>query len=324
MPKIKCPTCKATLNAPNVVLGRTVKCPACATRFNAPAPVVVAARTPAPPRAAPSPNHRPDVPLQTHHHHHQPDQTDAPGVISLIFGVLSLLCLFMGCFTCGITYIAAIPMSGIGAGVGFLGKGNLRVAGLVLNILTLIPAVIISMFMLIVMAIGTAGGALESAKATERDKPRPPATDKEEVTYTDASAGKPIRVGLVEVSVKDIGRGDSFDRDVEGRPYPLRIYVEVRNTSDARKVEFTAFCRHGIKLKDDAGNTYDYLNIAPLGARTLLPPNPRTPEAHFHTDMLVCQEPVANARYLLLELDAEAVEGSGKIRFKIPTTMIKR
>jgi hypothetical protein len=67
--------------------------------------------------------------------------TDAPGVISLIFGCLGMLCLLFGCCTAGITYFAAIPFALIGGVVGFFGRGNLRVAGLVLNFLVLIPAI---------------------------------------------------------------------------------------------------------------------------------------------------------------------------------------
>jgi hypothetical protein len=76
------------------------------------------------------------------------DSTDAPGVISLIFGCLAVVCLLMGCFTCGLTYWAAVPFGGVGACLGFLGRGNLRVAAVTLNLLALIPAVILlSMFL---------------------------------------------------------------------------------------------------------------------------------------------------------------------------------
>lgn len=78
--------------------------------------------------------------------------TDAPGVISLIFGCLSVACLLLGCFTCGVTYWAAVPFALLGGGVGFFGRGNMRVAGLVLNFLALIPATIV-----LVVFVGMAG-----------------------------------------------------------------------------------------------------------------------------------------------------------------------
>jgi DNA-directed RNA polymerase subunit RPC12/RpoP len=80
--------------------------------------------------------------------HFEPQQTtDAPGVISLIFGSISVVCLLLGCFTCGASYFAAVPMAAVGAGLGFFGTGNMRVAGLTLNLLTLVPAVVLSVLL---------------------------------------------------------------------------------------------------------------------------------------------------------------------------------
>lgn len=84
------------------------------------------------------------------------NETDVPGVVGLVLGVLAVLCLLFGCFTCGMTYFAAAPLAAIGTGCSAYGKGNMRVAGLVLNILTLIPAVVF--FGLMVFGIGV--GAL--------------------------------------------------------------------------------------------------------------------------------------------------------------------
>ena len=69
--------------------------------------------------------------------------TDAPGVIGLVLGVVAIICLLMGCFTCGLTYYAAAPLALVGGICSFFGRGNMKVAGLVLNLLTLIPAIII-------------------------------------------------------------------------------------------------------------------------------------------------------------------------------------
>jgi len=69
--------------------------------------------------------------------------TDAPGVIGLVFGVVGMICLLLGCFTCGLTYYAAVPIALIGVGCSAFGRGNLRVAGLAINLLTLLPAIVI-------------------------------------------------------------------------------------------------------------------------------------------------------------------------------------
>lgn len=59
----------------------------------------------------------------------------------MVFGVLAVVCLLFGCFTCGVTYFAAAPLAAVGAVCSGFGRGNMRVAGLALNILTLIPAI---------------------------------------------------------------------------------------------------------------------------------------------------------------------------------------
>jgi hypothetical protein len=83
------------------------------------------------------------------------DTTDGPGVISLIFGCLAVACLLMGCFTFGLTYFAALPFALVGGGLGFFGKGNLRIACITLNFIALIPAVMLAV---LVMVYGTSAG----------------------------------------------------------------------------------------------------------------------------------------------------------------------
>jgi hypothetical protein len=71
------------------------------------------------------------------------DNTDAPGVISLIFGCLSVVCMLMGCFTCGLTYGQPCPSRWPGLFSVSSARGNLRVAGVTLNLIALIPSVIL-------------------------------------------------------------------------------------------------------------------------------------------------------------------------------------
>jgi hypothetical protein len=87
------------------------------------------------------------------------DRTDAPGVISLIFGCISVVCLLLGCVTCGVTLYAGTVFAALGAVLGLFGRGNLRVAGLVLNLLALIPAAILA----VLLGMGVLGGSLLSS-----------------------------------------------------------------------------------------------------------------------------------------------------------------
>jgi hypothetical protein len=70
-------------------------------------------------------------------------RSDPAGVISLIFGVLALVFLLLACPTCGFLAYLAVPVAAVGALVGVFGRGNLRVAGLTLNLLVLVPALIL-------------------------------------------------------------------------------------------------------------------------------------------------------------------------------------
>lgn len=74
--------------------------------------------------------------------------------------------MLMGCFTCGLTYYAALPLAVVGFIVGFFARGNLLVAGLTLNLLALIPAII--------LAVMLAHGKIEADKRErDRDRERP-------------------------------------------------------------------------------------------------------------------------------------------------------
>ena len=70
-------------------------------------------------------------------------QTDGPGVIGLIFGAVAMVCLLMGPFTCGLSLFAAAPLAGVGGAAAFFGKGNMKVAGIALNLLALVPSILL-------------------------------------------------------------------------------------------------------------------------------------------------------------------------------------
>jgi hypothetical protein len=99
--------------------------------------------------------------------------TDPFGVISLIFGSLAVVCMLMGCFTCGITYFAAAPFAAVGAGLAFFGRGNMKVAALVLNLVALVPAVVVFV-MLITGSMISANRELWKSNATTQSAPRQP------------------------------------------------------------------------------------------------------------------------------------------------------
>jgi hypothetical protein len=70
-------------------------------------------------------------------------RTDAPGVVGLIFGCIAVACVPLACLTHVISLIGSILFSIIGMALSATGRGNLRVAGLTLNLLVFIPALVL-------------------------------------------------------------------------------------------------------------------------------------------------------------------------------------
>ncbi|NUQ61129.1 MAG: DUF4339 domain-containing protein [Pirellulales bacterium] len=90
-----------------------------------------------------------------------PPSSDPAGVISLICGILALVCIVLGCLACGLGGFVTYPLAALfavaGLIAGFFARGNLRVAGILLNALALVPAVLLLLMLLGVM--GAAGAA---------------------------------------------------------------------------------------------------------------------------------------------------------------------
>lgn len=89
-------------------------------------------------------------------------QSDPGGVISLIMAVLGMLLLLVGCLAFGIGLVLVYPlvivMALIGAIAGYFARGNLQVAGILLNVLLLIPALLVMVLACMGVGIGAAGG----------------------------------------------------------------------------------------------------------------------------------------------------------------------
>lgn len=89
----------------------------------------------------------PQVPLQ--HTTGSPSiWADTPGIVSLIFGCLGILCLLLAFPTCGFTLWLAAAIGLAGSAVAFWGRGKLRVASLSLNLLSVVVAVGLLVFFL--------------------------------------------------------------------------------------------------------------------------------------------------------------------------------
>jgi hypothetical protein len=153
--KVKCPTCGARLKAPDAAAGRPLDCPHCAQavpvppQAAAPSPSVVA------PVEAPAPQGRretldelaDDLEVRREQRRAAEAEADAAeadllGAIGLGLGAAALLCVAMGCFTCGLTYWLAAPLAAAGTGCAAFSRSRLRTWALALNLLVMVPAVI--------------------------------------------------------------------------------------------------------------------------------------------------------------------------------------
>ena len=119
-----CPTCRCVCNVPDDAIGTPIQCANCSLLF-------------LPSAAVPVYGGQPGRPFPW------PGETDAPGVIGLIFGAVAMVCFLMGWITCGVTWYAVVPLAGVGGGAAFFGRGNMKVAGIVLNLLALVPVLIL-------------------------------------------------------------------------------------------------------------------------------------------------------------------------------------
>ena len=70
-------------------------------------------------------------------------------------------------------YFAAAPFAAVGAGLAFFGRGNIKVAALVLNLVALVPAVVVFV-MLITGSLIDANPELWRSNAPTQSAPRQP------------------------------------------------------------------------------------------------------------------------------------------------------
>ena len=146
-------------------------------------------------------------------------------------------------------------------------------------------------------------------------------------------ADKALRVEDMLITVKGASVGQVALKNLFGDPRTsedefLKITIELSNVSDGKKVDYLTWQSGGFgsdfaTLVDDKGNRYRKANfgssttvVGGAGHESIYPQK-------SITDVLVFERPVTTATWLHLELEAENFDGKGKVRFEIPTGMIK-
>jgi hypothetical protein len=142
----------------------------------------------------------------------------------------------------------------------------------------------------------------------------------------------------VQVSVQSVFIFPTYVHNLTGDVTPSRnLYLNIKmlvsNLSTGKKIDFTTWRGENFSTKNDSatltdnnGNTYKKINFD----SGLL--NSRLDEAQDNIsiyptnsfeDLLVFELPVANLKWLHLELSAENFGGSGMLRFEIPPSSIQ-
>jgi hypothetical protein len=147
------------------------------------------------------------------------------------------------------------------------------------------------------------------------------------------AVGKVAVVGDVKIKIIsaeiDFVIGKKF-KEFKSEEKLMKITVQVTNANPNRKVEFEGWGKHDFSfddspsLNDNFKNSYKIINFG-LGARvdgqvgveSLYPEKPLT-------DLLVFEAPLGNMEYLVLELPNKNIGGKGSLKFKIPSSMIRK
>jgi hypothetical protein len=156
---VRCPACRTKLRTRDNAAGRKIKCPQCGAILLVPDAATTASERPVPPDPPPHLRPIPD-PVDEAGRKYEgesdalgdrysptetvpPATTDVPGIVALIFGIVAIICLFLGCIIPLVPYIIATCLAMAGLLLSFFGKGGFKVAGLTLNGLTLAPSVLL-------------------------------------------------------------------------------------------------------------------------------------------------------------------------------------
>lgn len=152
--RIRCPTCGTRLTAPAEEAVSRIHCPMCAS--------VIVVAVPARPRPSREESEQEDdrYPRSRHSRRKttiddededeersirwsEENKPDPAGTVGVMLGSLAILLLMMTCFTWGISYCLCIPTAIFGLIVSVFARTQLRVIGITLNVISLLPAVVL-------------------------------------------------------------------------------------------------------------------------------------------------------------------------------------
>jgi hypothetical protein len=272
--RVRCNACAERFFVEDYFAGQRVPCPHCQKKVSVPEPDADDDDE-APSR--PQTGERKFVYLRKD----ERSSTDAPGMISLVFGLVALICMGMGWFTQGWTYYAGAGLALAGFGLAFLSKGNLRIADSTLNVMVLLPSIVLVTLLLAgkpvvqraeVVAVSAAPITPKQVESADKEEPAP--APKEPV-WVNAANANTVKIGDVLVAIPQVrievpkpSKGEPVHPTDPGREL-LLVDVQVGNVSGTRKLDFKRWSRSkggdAGRLTDNFKNSYKQFGFSALG-----------------------------------------------------------
>ncbi len=349
MIEFNCPHCDRPMRVADQAAGKTGTCKGCGNKVKVPgsaslpveAPVLVA--TPQPVHEHPPIiNTGPPVAVQVN----VPQKSQAAhslGVGAVILGILA----FLICWIPLVNFVS-LPMAGIGllmavigvavaltrrgSGMGYPIAGA-TICGFAITVALFVNYVVGSTLVAIDEAISEASETNQVPVRTTEESDPPTvieATDPNQAgtkpsnEWADGFAGVKhgdvvVRVELVETGLVPL---KGFGAEGESTKEYLQIKLSIKNVSSTNKIDYITWSGGSLSsfvvagLTDNLGNSYRRINFVEdvMGQQDMASIYP----GKSISDLLVFELPIEHAEFLKLELPAEVIDGTGRLRLKLP------
>ena len=314
--KCSCQHCNGHIAFPAEMAGQMSACPHCGLETKLVIPNVTKAPANSPPQNVSVEIKRGVSPL---------------GIASLVLGIIA-------CIFCWIPLLGllVLPLALIGlllAVAGLIMAGVSKKTGFAFPVSGLIVCVL-SGFIAIAIT-GSVAAAFAHRKQTSQEQVSnsgQQAASSAAGDWTRFSIVKQgdiqIEVSAVNISPVWIGSANPNIIYPYSRERYLQFHIKIKNTSSTKKVDFQTWrgtmldATYAASLTDNYDNNYKRIAATADFDENYSKPDSTLYPNDMFTDVLVFEKPVANVKWLHLELPAENFGGTGKLRFEIPASTI--
>jgi len=181
----------------------------------------------------------------------------------------------------------------------------------------------------------SAGGNAGENDVTSAPSVAPPSASKPpEPAWTNMST--PLQLGNVRVQIRKVtvGKVPLFqqigDRNTESQDDLLTVWIEITNTSEKKKIDYSGWMSDFASLRDidaeltdDSDNRYRSSRFSGLLKVRDTETNTSIYPGKSIQDAVVFEPPIDGAKYLHLKLSAKGCGEKGEFRFEIPSESIQ-